>query len=107
MLARRRRDLVEALLAGPDRDLEPVLGWRQRAAPVVVVRAVRVVRAIEVEQVLASAERLRLYIAARAVGLLTASRVAEGDEELVALVEREQSGVSAIDGEFERPGALQ
>src|SRR5881397_3786234 len=47
--------LVEALLAGADRDREPVLGWRQRAAPVVVVRAVRVVRAVEVEQVFAPA----------------------------------------------------
>src|SRR5436309_13298174 len=106
MLARLRRDLVEALLAGADRDLEPVLRRRQRAAPVVVVRAVRVVRAVEVEQVLAVAERFRLHVAARAVGVLAAGRVAERDEELVALMEREQRRIGAVDGELDGPRAL-
>src|SRR2546425_5854259 len=77
-------------LACADRDAEPVLSRRQGTAPGVVVGAIRVVRAVEVELVLVAAERLRLDVASRAVRLGPARAIAEGDEELVALLERRE-----------------
>src|SRR5207249_3357970 len=87
--------LVERELARADRHSEPILARRQRAAPRIVVRAVGVVGAIEVELEAAVSERLRFNVAARTVGLAPACRVAEWDEESVALRERGKAGALA------------
>src|SRR5207247_9070243 len=74
-------------------------------APRVVVRAVRVVGAVEVELETAVAERLGLDVATRAVGLVPARRIAVGDEESVALRERDESNTVATDVEAHGAGA--
>ena len=48
---------------------------------------------------------MRLDVAAGTVGLLTARRVAERDEQLVALVVRGERDVPAAEVESQRPGA--
>src|SRR5207237_9872700 len=99
---RRAVSLVERELARADRDGEPVLAGRQRAAPRVVVCAVRVVGAVEIQLEAAVVERLRLHIAARTIGLVPARRIAERDEESVALRERDEAGALAV--HLEPPG---
>ena len=101
----KRRKLVEGQLSGADRDGEPVVARRQRAAPRVVVRAVRVVGAVEVELEAAVVHRLGLDVAAGAVGLFPARRVAEGDEEPIALRERDEADALAADVEAHGPRA--
>src|SRR5205823_812820 len=87
--------LVEGKLAGADRHGEPILAGRQWAAPRVVVGAVRVIRAVEVELESAVAKRLSFDIAARAVALVPARGVAEWDKESIALRERDQADALA------------
>src|SRR5262245_60724227 len=52
--------LVERHLARGDGDAQMVLGWRQRAGPVLVVRAVGVVGVVEVDQQTAVLELVQL-----------------------------------------------
>src|ERR1700730_15910539 len=97
--------LVEGELARLDRYGQPVLAWRQWAAPRVVVGAVRVIGAVEIGREAAVADRLRLDITARTVRLLPARRVAERDEEPLSLREREEAHALAADVEPHRAGA--
>src|SRR5207247_9414599 len=64
---------------GSDRDLDPVLPRPQRAAPGRVVRAVWVVRVVEVDDNIV-AVRVQFEIAAGAVGLVPCSQVAKWQE---------------------------
>src|SRR2546428_9862573 len=96
---------MEGKLSGADRHGEPVLRGRERAAPGVVVGAIRVVGTVEVEREAASAERLGLDIAARPVGLFPARCVAERDEELVPLLVPDEADAFARDIEPHLPTA--
>src|SRR5208283_874328 len=84
--------VVEPLLAGGDRDLQAILGQRQRASRVGGVSARRIGRTIEIEPKLA---RLRQAVAgqvgaqkpARTVGFGLAGGVAQNEEQ-VGVVQR-------------------
>src|SRR3982074_2498758 len=77
----------ERLLAGADRNLEPVLGRRQRAAPGWVISAVGVVGVVEVDRDVV-AVGVQFQIPAGAVGLLPRGGVAERNEELIRVLGR-------------------
>src|SRR5258708_22391605 len=77
------------LLPCLDTDRQTVLGRRQRAGRVRSEGAGRVVGVVEVDDGLAVlARRMRVEITGRAVGLMTAGRVAEDEEQVfLALLE--------------------
>src|SRR5919201_1313401 len=92
------------LLARADLDFEPVLARRQRTAPVLVVGAVRVVGAIEIEKIPAAAERLGLDVSPCAVRFVPARRIAERDEQGVALLVGDDAGLLIADAEPQAAG---
>src|SRR6267143_3794997 len=101
----------EVLLPRLDPDVEPVLPWRERADVRVVVRAVRVVREVEVEDVLVVLCHRQVEVATRRIALLAARGVPERDKEALVLplprlrhglVRLEAAGL-AVDCELEVP----
>src|SRR5439155_19574438 len=84
-----RRTLVssrEILLAGTNRHRKPVLARREWAHVVVAVRAVWVVRQVEVDHVFVRRLFLDVEVSTRPVRLPAGRRVTERDEEALGLV---------------------
>src|SRR5256712_12355548 len=84
-----RRTLVsqrEVLLAGANRHRQPVLPRREWAHVVVAVRAVRVVRQVEVDHVFIRRRFLDVEVSTRPVRLLAGCRVTERDEQALIRV---------------------
>src|SRR6266849_4220030 len=79
------RGARERLLAGADRDFEPVLWRRHGTAPGWVVCAIRVVGVVEVDGDVV-AVGVHLQVAARGIGLVPRCGVSKWDEELVRVV---------------------
>src|SRR3989449_2539902 len=108
-----RRTLVssrEILLAGTNRHRKPVLPRREWAHVVVAVRAVWVVRQVEVDHVLIRRLFFDVEVSTRPVRLLAGRRVTERDEEALVRVvmawlrdrlERGESLLCAVDLELE------
>src|SRR2546425_5019449 len=101
----------EVLLPRLDSDVEPVLPRRERVDVRVVVCAVRVVREVEVEDILVVLRDGQVEVAPRRVALLAARGVAKGDKEALllplprlrhGLVRLEAAGL-AVDRELEVP----
>src|SRR2546425_3911216 len=103
----RRGPLVEGKLSGAYRGAQPVSGGRQRTTPRVVVRAVRVVRSVEVEREAATALSLGLDITAGAVSLFPTRPVAERNEQLVALLVGDERKPLAGEVKTHRAKAMQ
>src|SRR5437867_11194705 len=76
----------EVLLAGADRHGEPVLPRREWAHVVVAVRAVWVVRQVEVDHVFVRRLLLDVEVPTRPVRLLAGRRVTERDAEALVRV---------------------
>src|SRR5439155_12621291 len=76
----------EVLLAGADRHGEPVLPRREWAHVVVAVRAVRVVRQVEIDHVFVRRLFLDVEVSTRPVRLLAGRRVTERDEQALVRV---------------------
>src|SRR5438132_5712239 len=85
----------ERFLARADGDPEPVLWWRQRAAPGGVVGAIRVVRVVEVDRHIV-AMAMRLEIAPRSIRLSSRGGVAERNEQIVGVVRRVQKHLGSL-----------
>src|SRR5439155_20147402 len=84
-----RRTLVssrEILLAGTNRHRKPVLARREWAHVVVAVRAVWVVRQVEVDHVFVRRLFLDVEVSTRPVRLLAGRCIAEGDEQALVRV---------------------
>src|SRR5256886_14355624 len=108
-----RRTLVssrEILLAGANRRRKPVLQRREWAHVVVAVRAVWVVRQVEVDHVFVRRLFFDVEVSTRPVRLLAGRRVTERDEEALVRVvmarlrdrlERGESLLCAVDLELE------
>src|SRR5579859_5177661 len=75
---------VEHLLPRPDRYLEPVLLGGNRAREILVVRAIRVIRYVEVHQELPLPLRLGFQVAPGAIGFAAGQCVGKGQK--VAIV---------------------
>ena len=77
--------------ASADRHRKTVLGGGDRAGPVVVIGAIRVVGQVEVDHHPPIGQQFRLKVAPRPVGLLARQSVGEGQKERVAVgVERQR-----------------
>src|SRR2546426_5253225 len=99
-----RRTLVserEVLLAGADRHGEPVLPRREWAHVVVAVRAVRVVRQVEIDYVFVRRLFLDVEVSTRSLRPLAGRRVPERDEQALLRV-----GMAPPRGRPERRGPL-
>src|SRR5438093_656658 len=84
IFARGSRVGHEQLLSGSDGDGQPVLAGRDGAAPGRVVRAIRVVRGVEVDHHMAVLPwAFHIEVAAGAVRVLAARGIAERQEQLV------------------------
>src|SRR2546427_5282892 len=97
----------EVLFAGANRHGQPVLPWREWAHVVVAVRAVRVVRQVEVNYVLVRRRFLDVEVSTRPVPLLARRRVTERDEKALVRLMMAPLGDRLARGEpLLRAGAL-
>ncbi len=82
--ARSLVTLVILLLPRLNSHFHAILSRRNGTRPFVVVRAIRIVRIVEVDQEFAVPDRLDVQIAACAIRFFGRSRIDEGQEEVVA-----------------------
>src|SRR5207244_12817838 len=100
----------EVLFAGANRHGQPVLPWREWAHVVVAIRAVRVVRQVEVDHGFVRRRFRDVEVSTRPVRLLAGRRVTERDEQALVRVmmarlrdrlERREPLLRAVDLELE------